>query len=247
MNRNNRHTVSLWTLDLKEIVMLPPQWFELLGDEERLHCLRFRQERDRIAYVAAHALLRCTLSQTLGLPPASLIIARDSMGKPFLHAPESLRLDFNISHTAGMVAVAISKAGKVGVDVEAVDRKMMPQHDVSAFGMSHEEKTELASLSEPERSDAFFDLWTAREAVAKADGRGLSLPFSLIRIDRARNTATIPEHESSSGSNWSLWREQLSSLHRLAVAWPQESGELKRMKPLFCNEQLIFPCNLIET
>ena len=227
--------------------MAPPQWFELLGDEERLHCQQFRLERDRMSYVAAHVLLRCTLGQTLGFPPASLMIARDSMGKPFLHTPECLHLDFNISHTAGMVAVAISEAGKVGVDVEAVDQNNMPQHDVSAFGMSHEEKTELASLSEPERSDAFFDLWTAREAVAKADGRGLSLPFSLIRINRKRNTATIHKNGSSSGSNWSLWREHLSSLHRLAVAWPHEKGVLKRMNPLFCNEQQMLPRNLMET
>ena len=223
---NHCPAVRLWTMNLNGLELPPPEWLELLDEEERLHCQRFRQEIDRLAYIAAHALLRNTLSHTLTIPPAALIIAHDKRGKPFLNMRENGAIGISLSHTAGMVAVVISEAGKVGVDVEAVNQQIILKDDLSAFGVSHEEAQGLASLTEPARSQAFFDLWTAREAVAKADGRGLSLPFSLIQIDRSTNMATIQENGNSPESHWRLWRKRPSPLHRLSVAWSTEGGEL---------------------
>ncbi len=223
---NNHPAVWLWTIDLQGMKTLPPDWFKLLDDEERLLCQQFRQEKDRLAYVAAHALLRSTLSNTLKIPPASLIISHDKKGKPFINMPESRAVEISLSHTSGMVAVALSETGKVGVDVEAVNQHIIPQDDLSAYGVSNEEAKRLASLAEPERSELFFDLWTAREAVAKADGLGLSLPFSLIQIDHSKNMATIQTDGSCPSSHWHLLLKRPSPLHRLSVAWPKESGEL---------------------
>ena len=245
MRANNRPTIRLWTLDLQGVETPPPAWLEFLDEEERLHCQRFRLQGDRVAYVAAHALLRCTLSRTSGLPPASLIFRRDKMGKPFLTLPECSGIDVSISHTAGMVAVALSEAGKVGVDVEAIVQNNIPSHDLAAYGLSDQEIRELELLSEPEKSEAFFDLWTAREAVAKADGRGLSLPFSLIQIDRFHNTATIPEDQSSPSSHWLLWRERASPLHQLTLAWSNDNGELIRMKPLLSAHDFFFNSDVV--
>lgn len=225
---NHRNDVILWTLDLSGQETPPAAWLELLDEGERARCQRFRREKDRLAYAAAHALLRRTLSQTLALPPTSLMIARGTTGKPFLAMPEESGIDFSLSHTEGMVAVALSKAGKIGVDVESVDRKNLPREDFSAFGLSSDETAHLAALSEPERSEAFFDWWTAREAVAKADGRGLSLPFARIRMDRLGNSATIAAEETSPARRWRLWRERPSPRHCLALAWPEDGGELIR-------------------
>ncbi len=234
MNMLDRHTIRLWTHEFQEVTSSPPRWLALLDEKELTHCRQFRQEKDRIAYAAAHALLRTALSQTLELPPASLIIDHDRMGKPFINMPGCMSMAITLSHTSGMVAVALSQAGNIGVDVEAIDRKNIPHNNFSAYGLSHEEQAMLASLSLHERCEAFIDLWTAREAVAKADGRGLSLPFSDIKIDLSMNKATIHEKGASPSSQWTLWREQPSPLYRLALAWPQGKGAFTRM-----NEQLI--------
>ena len=136
-----------------------------------------------------------------------------------------------LMHTEGMVAVVISEAGQVSVDVETVDRKYIPPTDFSALGLSSGKAAHLAAQSEPDRSETFIDLWTAREAVAKADGRGLSLPFARIRIDRAGNSAEIAAEESSPARRWRLWRERPSPRHRLALAG-QEDGTLTQMGAL---------------
>ncbi len=230
MKMKHLNDVILWTLDLHGQETPPAVWLELLDEEERTRCGRFLREKDRLAYAAAHALLRRALSQTLGLPPTSLLIARGPAGKPFLAMPADSGIDFSLSHTEGMVAVALSGAGNIGVDVESVDRGNLPREDFSAFGLSSEETAHLAALSEPDRSDAFFDWWTTREAVAKADGRGLSLPFTRIRIDRAGDSATIEAEETSPARRWRLWRGHPSPRHRLALAWPAGSGELIRRR-----------------
>jgi 4'-phosphopantetheinyl transferase len=218
MHINHHPAVRLWTINLNGLNTPPPNWLELLDEEELLHCQRFRQEKDRLAYIAAHALLRCTLSRSLKIPQSSLIIAHDKRGKPFINMPESKPIGISLSHTAGMVAVVLGEAGNVGVDVEAVNQQLIHQDDLSAFGVSQKEAEDLASIAEPARSELFFDLWTTREAVAKADGRGLSLPFSLIQIDRSKNIATIHEDGNSPESHWRLWRKRPSPLHRLSVA-----------------------------
>jgi 4'-phosphopantetheinyl transferase len=234
MNRHNARLVWLWTHDLQGIETAPPEWLELLDNDECWRASQFRQEKDRIAYIAAHALLRSALIHTLKIPKASLIIDHKKSGKPFLNVPRDITLDITLSHTSGMVAVALSQAGNVGVDVESIELKHIPDNDFSAYGLGHKEIELLASLSEHERRETFIDLWTSREAVAKADGRGLSLPFSQIEIDRSLGIATIHEEGSSAKTHWTLWREQPSPVHRLALAWPRGRGELRRI-----NEQLL--------
>lgn len=222
--------VMLWTHDLQGLKLPPPEWLELLDDEERRHALRFRREHDRIAYVAAHALLRLVIARRTGLSPSALIIPRDSFGRPFLEMEECRGIDVSLSHTAGMVAVALCTGGRVGVDVEAVDPERVPGTDLAAYGLSAEERGLLESMGAAERSVAFIELWTAREAVAKADGRGLSLPFSSIRIDLSANRAVTYEGDNKPSANWHLWREEPSLCHCLTLAWSGERGEVLRLK-----------------
>lgn len=219
----------LWTHALGGHETPPAAWLEALSDEERAHCRSFRRDQDRLAYAAAHCLLYRALGQTLGLSRASLLIARDAMGKPFLATPGHSALEFSISHTEGMVAVALRADGKVGVDVEARDRRGVPEDDLAAFGLSAAEIAYLASIDEAQRSDAFIAWWTAREAVAKADGRGLSLPFGQIAVDLARNVAAISAQEHCLHRHWRLWRERPSPRHHLTLAWPDDGGEVLRM------------------
>ncbi|WP_050770651.1 4'-phosphopantetheinyl transferase family protein [Chlorobium ferrooxidans] len=230
MSRYSEDAVMLWTHDLQRLELTPPEWVELLDDEERARALRFRHEHDRIAYVAAHALLRLVIANRIGLCPSALIISRDSFGKPFLDMDECRGIDLSLSHTKGMVAVALSNAGRVGVDVEEVDHEQVPRSDLAAYGLSAEERGRLESMGSAERSEAFIELWTAREAVAKADGRGLSLPFSSILIDFSASVAATIEGDDKPSRHWRLWREEPSLRHRLTLAWSGERGEVMRMK-----------------
>jgi len=170
------------------------------------------------------------IGKRVGVEPSALIISSDSFGRPFVDMDECRGIDVSLSHTVGMVAVALVNGGRVGVDVEAVDDERVPRTDLAAYGLSAEEIVRLESMAGAERPAAFIELWTAREAVAKADGRGLSLPLSSIRIDLSASVAATPECGDKPSRHWRLWREQPSLCHRLTLAWSGESGEFMRMK-----------------
>lgn len=100
-------------------------------------------------------------------------LKHDSNRRPYLDGP----LDFNLSHSGGWVICSISDTHRVGVDVEKVRPVLL---DDFRQVISRTEQEMIKAESEPYR--VFYDLWTRKEAVAKADGRGLFLPFTEIAL-----------------------------------------------------------------
>jgi 4'-phosphopantetheinyl transferase len=98
----------------------------------------------------AHLLLETALRRELGLetvPP----IARGPRGKPWF--PDLPDLHFNLSHSHGAAVCALHHL-PVGVDVEKV--RSAPKRLAAGLG-----------------DEAFFRLWTAREAAVKRAGLGV--------------------------------------------------------------------------
>jgi 4'-phosphopantetheinyl transferase len=92
--------------------------------------------------------------------------------RPYLPIP----LDFNISHSGSYVVCAFS-THKVGIDIEEM-------HPVEINDFTHCFTTsELSEINNaPDKYHEFFRCWTIKEAVIKADGKGLSIPLETIVI-----------------------------------------------------------------
>jgi len=212
--------LQLWSLDLENREGCFDGWLAELDDTERQQCLRFYHARDRLSYAAAHALLRRALASRLHCEPRTLSFQRSPEGRPLLSSPSNTDLDFNLSHTQGFVAVALCANGRVGVDVEALDRRSrFTPDDAQAYGLSQDEAEQLSEIPDSDqRNEAFLALWTAREAIAKADGRGLSLPLNTIRLNRSDSTAEIVASESEPATHWQLWTQRPTPRHVLTLA-----------------------------
>lgn len=94
------------------------------------------------------ALLRAGYGEFCGAP-----LLKTENGKPYLSAPNAPR--FNLSHTEGLVLAAVGKQ-EVGIDAE----RRRPRK-IGAL---------LARLTEEERQEDFYELWTAKEAYIKFRG-----------------------------------------------------------------------------
>jgi 4'-phosphopantetheinyl transferase len=155
----------------------------LLTPAEQERADRFRFATDRTAYVTAHGLLRAELGRRLGEAPERVEIVHDAMGKPGLAGPRAPALHFSISHSRRYVACAFSRV-KVGVDIEQTDREIDP---AVAKVLSGPERRHLDSLAPKDRTAAFLEIWTMKEAALKAYGTGLSTPldgFSVCAASR---------------------------------------------------------------
>ncbi|GLI91561.1 4'-phosphopantetheinyl transferase family protein [Methylocystis echinoides] len=195
--------VCVQTLALSGIA--PDSWpalADLLDDAERARAARFAFEDDRQAYVAAHALLRVTLSEMAGGAPQDWRFAAARLGKPYLiDPPKDLR--FSVTHARGMVAVAIAEGVEIGVDVEPANRRAESMKLAQRF-FAPEETSLLRALDGAARRDAFFAIWTLKEAVVKATGEGLSRGLDSFTIHLDPPRMTMPDDPGA----WRLehWR-----------------------------------------
>lgn len=108
------------------------------------------------------------------------------MGKPYIEEGPV----FNASHSGEWFALAITGSGaEIGVDIEHIhpldDMLSMARH---FFAPAEVER--LLAIPESERTRAFFECWTRKEAVIKATGEGVSRPLDSFEV--AFGSGTTP-------------------------------------------------------
>jgi 4'-phosphopantetheinyl transferase len=215
---------QVYTVDLFGMECVPPEWLAVLDDGEMARAGSFVRASDRLAFVAAHALKRLALAQALpGRSATALRFGTDTFGKPFLAEPAALQ--FNLSHTAGLVALAVSARSPMGIDVEMGGSSVLCR-DAMQSVLNASEQAALARAADWD--DAFLALWTAKEAVVKAEGKGLSLPLSRIEVHQDR--ALGPS------GYWTLWRSRPTPRHVLALAWDGNDGAVANHR--LCGDDL---------
>lgn len=141
-----------------------------LSDDEWKRGQRFHRNADRWEYLGARRALRILLAGHLGVREDQLRFLKRENGKPYL---ESGYLFFNVSHSRGWAAIAISREGEVGVDLEE-SSKILSFPDLASQFFSRAEGEMLFSLSEDKQRELFYRLWTRKEAFLKAKGTGIT-------------------------------------------------------------------------
>ena len=187
-----------------------------LSADERARYMKFVMARDRRDYAAAHALLHESLSRYADVSQIDWRIS--DRAKPTLAAKDaSPPLSFNISHTHGLVACAISDGRDVGVDVEALDRVV--DEGIAERFFSASEVADLRRCGSHERAGRFFELWTLKEAYIKAIGEGLSHGLDTFAFDLSGDGSLA--FSAPAGVDGSAWRFALyapTAGYRLAIA-----------------------------
>jgi 4'-phosphopantetheinyl transferase len=192
-----------------------------LGLDEAARRDRFVFDRDRHQFLVTHGVLRTLVSDYLGTSPSDCSFTTNRYGRPSLtNLPAGIALDFNLSHTSGLIAFALAIEREIGIDVEDIERGRVDDGLPDRF-FSPAEAAALAALPSSERHSRFFDYWTLKEAYIKARGMGLSLPldgfsFHLDPHDAPRISfaASIDDDPAS----WQFVQRRPSPRYRLAVA-----------------------------
>lgn len=189
-------TCEVWRLSLTPGSVIEAPILATLSRQERAQADRFRHAEDRVAYAAAHALLRLRLGELVGQRAEGLHFASNLFGKPTLQGPGP---QFNLSHCRSMVCIAVSAQGAVGVDVEPLDRG----HALDLAALAREVLTsaEQAQLGVGDWSApwTFMRLWTLKEAVVKACGTGLSQDLHALGIELHADRPILRRAASPSG------------------------------------------------
>lgn len=155
--------IKLWTFELDRSVPRLRKARSLLPASElaRFESVIDRGKREWL--LLAGAGLREILGQELACPPGRIEIQRSRRGRPSLFS--AVGPFFSLSHSGGWAAVAVSRSGPVGVDIESSERRISLDR-VRALLTEPEART-VDALDRKRRVEGFLAHWTAKEACAK--------------------------------------------------------------------------------
>lgn len=245
-------TMTLSLLVLPAPIFSQPEQVGVFGAQDlHVHCLDIRQftvghyadaqrimntaERERAqkfvrgkeSYIASRWLMRKVIARYAGLAPEAVEFLRTDKGKPYL--PQS-DIHFSLSHSGDWAILAVSKAGLIGIDVEAVSSTRDLVGIAESYYHPHE-FSQLQRFDVAAQADYFYRLWTLKEAFFKAAGTGISGGLEKIAFDLTGNniSAQIAAELSDDANEWQFHQWALTaqvycalaskSEHPMAVNW----------------------------
>lgn len=138
-------------------------------------------------FVHARAGLRLAVAERLGVLPEAVAVTTTKHGKPVIANAE---LHVSVAHTHTLIALALHRHLPVGIDVEQrgreVDEGLIPRV------CTEDERRTLAALDPGRRAEELLRLWVRKEAVAKADGRGLAIGLTNLEVSHPGHVTLPP-------------------------------------------------------
>jgi 4'-phosphopantetheinyl transferase len=196
-------------------------YLALMSPDEHERMARLIFERDRRRFLLTRALVRTMLSRYAAVRAADWRFVENVHGRPeILDRPRGVPdLRFNISHTDGLIAIAVTRHGDVGVDVENAGARQAPI-DVAGTCFAPAELAALRQEPAASQSRSFFRFWTLKESYIKARGLGLSLPldqFSFqIQPEGSIRFFTAPA-SNDPAAHWRFWQFGVAGRHVVAL------------------------------
>jgi 4'-phosphopantetheinyl transferase len=185
-----------------------PTALEPLGGDE-VHVWHFARDRAQ-----GRAPLLALLARYTGTAATALVSG--AHGRPRL-AQGPAGLDFNWSHSGELAVVALARGVAPGVDVEWV-RPRPRAMDLARRFFHPQETAALRAMPAAERERAFFELWTAKEAVLKATGDGISFGLQRLRVGR-EGALHLAWLDGDDAAAWQLQTLALGADCIAALAW----------------------------
>jgi 4'-phosphopantetheinyl transferase len=131
----------------------------------RKELFAYKRWEDAQASLFGKLLLKQAL-QELGIPFSIQDLSVLNKDRPFI----DVSFDFNISHSGDYIVLALSKANKVGIDIEK-----HRQLDIQLFRKYFSEEEWDQIMDAETSSAAFFTFWAIKESAIKCDGRGVEV------------------------------------------------------------------------
>ena len=249
-------TVDLWFTfydDIRDERLLT-DYRRLLNEGELAQEKRFYFPKDQHRYLVTRALVRTVLSRYVPVAPADWIFSKTAHGRPEIANDDDIAqtVSFNISHTQGLIVLAVSSGQALGVDTENLRRREITI-DVADRFFSPAEVRELHSVPMAAQHERFFHYWTLKESYIKARGLGLSIPldqFGFFFPRAAEVDIRIDEQLGDVASRWRFWQLRPAA-DFLAALCVERTGPIapqlvmRRVVPL--DHVAPFECELLRT
>ncbi len=149
----------------------------LLSSYEWVVAQRFHNKNDCECFIINRALVRqiisCYLDQKIDAAKVQFIY--NKFKKPFVdHSQNPDNIYFNVSYSNEYCVVAVSVGVEIGVDIE-YKRDNLDIFSIAESFFSEKEIVLLRNVVINQQVDTFYNIWTQKEALIKASGKGVFL------------------------------------------------------------------------
>lgn len=183
----------------------------LRDDEIHVWCLDYRSQHGRTPLLSV-------LATYLGTGAGQIALATGEYGRPALALAHDQSLGFNWSHSGSHALIALGRHVTPGIDVERLRERPRALAIAERF-FSAGEVAGLAGLPPAERTLAFLELWTAKEAVLKALGRGIAFGLDRLSVAASAERLSLQQLEGDDVDAWQLQRLAVGPALVAALAW----------------------------
>ena len=186
----SRTHISVFTLPTRTFTGgLRFTWLDYVGEEARRKAASIHSPSASVSYLATEALMRAVAAPRLGISgrgARTITVDRScrlcTSGKPH-GKPRIAGVNFNMSQVPSLAAGGFCAQQQVvlGIDLEAVQASLFP--GFARVALTVDERTAYESLPPGQQQAAGVAIWTAKEAVLKATGHGLSVSPQTVQIE----------------------------------------------------------------
>ena len=202
--------VVVWSWNLETDTLSFEAAEALLSDDEKARGRRFVTASLRHRFVAGRARLRSLLGEHLGLDPRGLVFVQNEFGKPRLADHPSVH--FSLSHSGDQAVLAVSEQREIGIDIERV--RPIDHLDLARRYFHPNEVAAIEGAGD--QLLAFFRIWTLKEAIVKAIGKGLSIELDTFDVSIATSPPAMVLAPEGAPRAW--WLHQTTGGYCRALA-----------------------------
>ena len=154
--------ISVHVIKIDAVAAAKEKLLATLNKEDLERYSRYRREEDKLRFLGGRALIY----RLVGSP-----IRFEEKGKPFVQGSKH----FSISHSGDFVGIALDDSAPVGLDIEG-------RSDASQSLVNHVCSQPEIDFIEKKGLDAFFEIWTKKEALIKCTGTGMTVSLKEINV-----------------------------------------------------------------
>jgi len=206
-----RGLADIWRIPVEEDSKIIEWARPYLNPEENLRARRFVQNQDRVRFLTGRSALRLLISMYTGTRPEDIEYGEQENNKPFI---KNLQLAFyhNLAHSGDWVLIAFADS-PLGIDLELISDRFGFE-EILPMVFSFHEITSIREANVPR--SRFYQLWTRKEALAKATGKGLD--NEIASIPSLEGTHDVNSDLTGSGLSWNIFSFALTDSYYGSVA-----------------------------
>ena len=202
------------------------EYKNVLSEKElnNISFFKFKQAKD--SYVVSQGSLRMLLSRYLGVPANLVRIGRQVKGKPY--SIDDPNLNFNMSNSGNLVAIAFSYDGEVGIDIEQI--RYLPDLDEMINTNFSANEIRFINAKPEQRINRFFRFWTIKESYLKAIGEGMRLTPDFLEFSIDEDCIKLLSVKGAfEREDWKFKEFSTSTDYLGTIAYSQDDTVIKFM------------------